>query len=38
MKRGSLKLGEVPPYPALLEAVKKAVNFRERLDLYDGCL
>ena len=24
MKRGSLKLGDVPPYPALLEAVKKA--------------
>lgn len=38
MKRGSLKLGEVPPYPALLEAVKKAVNFRGCLDFYDGCL
>jgi len=24
MKKGSLKLGDVPPYPALLEAVKKA--------------
>jgi integrase/recombinase XerD len=24
MKRGSLKLGDVPPYPALLEAVKRA--------------
>jgi site-specific recombinase XerD len=26
MKRGSLKLGDVPPYPALLEAVKRAYN------------
>jgi len=24
MKRGSLKLGDVPPYPALLEPVKRA--------------
>jgi len=24
MKRGSLKLGDVPSYPALLEAVKRA--------------
>jgi integrase len=24
MKRGSLKLGNVPPYPALLKAVKRA--------------
>jgi hypothetical protein len=24
MKKGSLKLGDVPPYPALLEAVKRA--------------
>jgi integrase len=24
MKKGTLKLGDVPPYPALLEAVKKA--------------
>jgi integrase len=26
MKRGSLKLGDGPPYPALLEAVKRAYN------------
>jgi integrase len=24
MKKGSLKLGDVPPYPTLLEAVKRA--------------
>jgi len=24
MKKGTLKLGDVPPYPALLEVVKKA--------------
>jgi integrase len=26
MKRGNLKLGDVPPYPALLEAVRRAWN------------
>jgi integrase len=40
MKKGSLKLGDVPPYPALLEAVKKPWSdvFRARYSARDVAL